>query len=436
MDTDKDKLDALAMRAAQFTTGSALVKGLKKGLVDFFQQPKRILSTCFPVEMDDDSVRMFQGYRCIHSNILGPGKGGIRYHPEVSANEVGALATLMTWKCALIDVPFGGAKGGVACDVKQLSDGELRRITRRYISELGDNIGPYTDVPAPDLYTSEQTMAWIYDTYQALHPGRNNLAVVTGKPLDLGGSLGRSEATGRGCLVATNHFLELHPVAGSSGVNGLTVAVQGLGNVGGVAAELFRQAGARIIAVSDSSGAIMTSAKEGLNLDRVRGHKKETGSVVGTPHTRSITNDELLTLECDVLIPAALGNQICAGNAEKVRSRLIVEAANAPITPAADKILQSRGIPIIPDILANSGGVTVSYFEWVQNLEHKQWALDDVNRHLEEKMQFAVERVIGRWQGLGALPDGNGFAVDLRAAAMSLAIERLAKVSVERGIWP
>jgi len=436
MDTHENHIDSLEMRAAQFTRGSRLVGGLKRGLIDFFLRPKRTLSTGFPIEMDDGSVRMFQGFRCIHSNILGPGKGGIRYHPDVSANEVGALATLMTWKCALIDVPFGGAKGGVACDTKQLSDGELRRITRRYVAELGDNIGPYTDVPAPDLYTNAQTMAWVYDTYQALHPGQNNLPVVTGKPLNLGGSLGRNEATGRGCLVAASRFLQLHPMTGHSGLDGLSVAVQGLGNVGGVAAELFRQAGARIVAVSDSSGAIVTDAPQGLNLEQVRAHKTETGSVVGTPHSRTISNDELLALECDVLVPAALGNQICAANAAQVRSRLIVEAANAPITPAADEILQRRGIPVIPDILANSGGVTVSYFEWVQNLENQQWSLNDVNQRLTTKMQRAVEQVFERWQGLGAQPGNEGSGVDLRTAAMTLAIERLARVTLERGIWP
>jgi len=436
MKTSEEILDPLAMRAAQFGRGSALLKGLKRGLVDFFLRPKRTLATCFPIEMDDGSVRMFEGFRCMHSNILGPGKGGIRYHPEVSVSEVGALASLMTWKCALIDVPFGGAKGGVACDVKHLSEGELRRITRRYVTELGDNLGPHTDIPAPDLYTNEQTMAWVYDTYQALHPGRNNLPVVTGKPLDLGGSLGRHEATGRGCLAATQHFLSLHSVAGHSNVEGMTIAVQGLGNVGGVAAELFRQAGARIVAVSDSSGAIATVAEAGLDLDQLRTHKTETGSVVGTPHTRTISNGELLALECDVLIPAALGNQICAENAAQVNSRMIVEAANAPITPAADDILRRRGIPVIPDILANSGGVTVSYFEWVQNLENQQWTLNDVNQRLEKKMQQAVERVIDRWKALNTKTTGEDVAVDLRAAAMTLAIEHLARVTLERGIWP
>ncbi len=423
------------MRAAQFMRCSELIDGLKQGLVDFFLKPKRLLTVSFPIEMDDGSVRSFQGFRCMHSNILGPGKGGVRYHPQVSAEKTALLASLMTWKCALIDVPFGGAKGGIVCDVKQLSEGELRRITRRYISELGDNIGPYTDVPAPDLYSNEQTMAWIYDTYQALHPGRNNLPVVTGKPLDLGGSVGRTEATGRGCLIATRHFLALHPVRGHGTLDGMTVAVQGFGNVGAVAADAFREAGARVIAVSDSSGAVVSEGNSGLNLDRVRAHKQKTGRVVGAPHTRTISNAELLTLECDVLIPAAMGNQIHAGNAEQVRASLVVEAANAPVTPAADEVLQQRGIPVLPDILVNSGGVAVSYFEWVQNLEHQQWTLDEVDHRLTGKMEQAVERVIGRWHGLGAGADHNG-PVDLRTAAMTLAIERLAQVTLERGIWP
>ena len=434
--TNDAALDPLSIRAAQFERASVQVKQLKRGLVDFFLRPKRTLITCFPVEMDDGSVETFQGIRCLHSNILGPGKGGIRYHPAVSVSEVAALATLMTWKCALIDVPFGGAKGGVVCDVKQLSDGELRRITRRYVVELNDAIGPHTDIPAPDLYTNSQTMAWIYDTYQALHPGRNNLPVVTGKPLNLGGSLGRTEATGRGCLVATRRFLELHPINGNRSLDGLSVVVQGFGNVGGIAAELFRQAGARIIGVSDSKGAITTDAGDGLDLERVRVHKKETGSVGGAPDTRTISNDELLALECDVLIPAALGNQIRADNAAQIRSTLVVEAANAPITPAADDILYRRGIPVIPDILANSGGVCVSYFEWVQNLENQQWTLDDVNRKLAEKMHRAVEQVIDRWQVSNAVSDQGNDGCDLRTAALALAIEKLTEVTLERGIWP
>ena len=435
MPTEDIHRDPLVMRAIQFYRGSAPMEELPRGLIDFFLHPKRTVSVCFPVEMNDGGVRMFEGFRCMHSNVLGPGKGGLRYHPEVTGHEVAALAALMTWKCALIDVPFGGAKGGVVCDVKNLDHAELRRITRRYVAEVGDAFGPYTDIAAPDLYTDEQTMAWVYDTFQTLHPGRNNLPVVTGKPVTLGGSLGRNEATGLGCLIAIKHFLELYPIDGKSAVEDMSVVIQGFGNVGGVLAELLRQEGARVIAIGDSTGSITTTSGQGLDLDSVRAHKSENGTVVGAPHTREISTDELLTMECTVLIPAAIANQIHSGNAANVKCRLLVEAANGPVTPEADELLGERGIVLVPDILANSGGVTVSYFEWVQNLQNTQWTLNEVNTRLEEKMQRAVELVVGRWQGLARTLD-TGQSVDMRTAAMNLAIERLVHVTLERGIWP
>jgi glutamate dehydrogenase (NAD(P)+) len=423
---------------------------MKRGLVDFLNSPKRTISVCFPIELEDGSVVTFRGYRVVHNRVLGPGKGGIRYHPDVNADQMRAIAALMTWKCALIDVPFGGAKGGVACDPKTLSETDLRRITRRYISELGDNIGPHTDIPAPDLYTNAQTMAWIYDTYDIFHQGHDNLAVVTGKPLDLGGSEGRCDATGRGILYATQRLLEHGAIDGINELKGARVAIQGFGNVGSVAARLFQQEGAVIVAVSDSQGGIYD--ENGLDLDIVHAYKAEHDTVVGLPETLTITNEDLLELDCEILIPAALTNQIHEENAERIRAGLIVEGANGPITANADDILCKNGVVVLPDILANAGGVTVSYFEWVQNIEHENWDLDEINHKLKVKMTRAVDTVFERWQRLltsgkpgcstesaettDNIPAEESIPPDLRTAALVVAIERMAKVTLERGIWP
>jgi glutamate dehydrogenase/leucine dehydrogenase len=419
---------------------------IKRGLIEFLKLPVRTITLCFPVERDDGSVQMFTGFRVLHSRVRGPGKGGVRYHPDVTADEVRALAAWMTWKCALADVPFGGAKGGVVCNPKELSTAELRRITRRYVCDLGDNIGPNTDIPAPDLYTNEQTMAWIYDTYEILHPGENNRPVVTGKPLTLGGSLGRNEATGRGGLDAAQQFLARGMLKGLKSAKGARVAVQGFGNVGSVAARLFQEAGAQIIAVSDSEGAIF--ANDGLDAQAALDFKAKHGSVVGLPGTQTITNEELLSLPCDILIPAALENQIRRDNAENIHARVVCELANGPTTPAADDILRSKGIMVLPDVLANAGGVTVSYFEWVQNIENEQWPLEEVNGKLRAKMHSAVDAVVDRWISLngGSLADHAAARrlsencthceVDLRTAALVVALERVAHVTLERGIWP
>jgi len=410
-------------------------------LFAFLSQPKRIITVNFPVEMDDGSLSMFHGYRVIHNRLLGPGKGGIRFHPQLTCDEVCRLAALMTWKSALIDVPFGGAKGGVTCDTKTLSENELRHITRRFITELGDDIGPNTDIPAPDLYTNEQTMAWVYDTYDIMHPGRNNLPAVTGKPLELGGSLGRYEATGRGCLYATERFLTRADIPGLKSLQGARVVIQGFGNVGSVAAWLFQEAGAVILAVSDTQGGIFH--EKGIDLKAATEFKQAHGTLVGLPETRSITNDDLLLLDCDILIPAALDNQIREDNAEKICAKLVVEAANGPATPKADHILNRRGIPLLPDILANAGGVMVSYFEWVQNIENEKWDLDEVNDKLKVKMHHGVDVVFDRWRNLVSrfttAADQKGDQdeyPDLRTAALVVAIERLARVTRERGIWP
>ena len=405
-------------------------------LFAFLRCPRRTITVYFPVQMDDGSVRTFEGHRVIHNRVLGPGKGGIRYHPDVDVEEVRFLAALMTWKCALIDIPFGGAKGGVACDTKALSRRELSGLTRRFITELGDNIGPHTDIPAPDLYTDAQTMAWIYDTYDTLHPGRNNRPVVTGKPLNLGGSLGRQEATARGVLNATERFLAGAPVPGVAGVDGARVAVQGFGDVGAVAAQLFQAAGAKVLAVSDSAGGIYNA--QGLDLEAAAAYKREHGTVVGLPETLTITNADLLELDCDILIPAAVANQIRGDNAARLQARMVVEAANGPVTPGADEILAARGILVVPDILANAGGVTVSYFEWVQNNENQQWDLAQVNAKLEARMYRAVDATLQRWRGLSQQTDPSAAQapVDLRTAALVEAIERVVNVTQELGLWP
>jgi len=448
-----EELDPLHITREQFNRARAHLEGFKRGLIEFFEVPKRTISVCFPVEMEDGSVRTFHGYRVLHSRVMGPGKGGIRYHPELTRREVAALAALMTWKCAIVKVPFGGAKGGVVCDTKELTETDLRRITRRFITELGDNIGPHIDIPAPDLYTNEQTMAWIYDTYDILHAGNNNRPVVTGKPLDLGGSVGRREATGYGAFLVTERFLELAPPPGFGGLKGARVAIQGYGQVGIAAAEAFRAAGAKIIALSDSQGAILD--EEGLDLEAVAAQKREHGTLVGLPESRTLTNEDLLALDCDILIPAALGNQIRSDNAGAVQAKLIVEAANAPVTPAADDILSARGVTVLPDILVNAGGVTVSYFEWVQNIENEEWDLEEVNRRLRQRLRRGVDSVVECWREIksgATLPldnhqepaAGSGASEaprvkrtpDLRTAALVVAVRRVARATLKRGIWP
>ncbi|GAB0147988.1 MULTISPECIES: Glu/Leu/Phe/Val dehydrogenase [Marichromatium] len=431
-----DELDPERILTEQFHRARTHLSEVPPGLVDYLRLPRRTINVSVPVEMDDGHIRHFEGYRVLHSRMFGPGKGGIRYHPAVSPGEVKVLAALMSWKCALLHLPFGGAKGGVACDPKELSEGELRRITRRFISELGDNIGPYTDVPAPDVYTDAQTMAWIYDTYDQLHPGENNLPVVTGKPRELGGSAGRTEATSRGCVYTAERLIALGGVPGLDSLQGARVVIQGFGNVGRIAARLFQEMGAQVCAVSDSGGAILAENGAALDLDLLDTHKDTHGTVVGLPGSRTITNDDLLALECDILVPAALGGQIHSGNAERVAARLVVEGANRPITPEADDVLAARGIVVLPDILANAGGVTVSYYEWVQNIEHHSWSLEEVNNRLRTRMFDATDRVVARWRGFPQDCAEQGLCGDLRTAALVEALDRLARATLQRGIWP
>ncbi len=439
-----ENFDPIEMSEHQFDKAICCIKNLKKGLIEFLKKPKTITIVNFPIEMDDGSVQSFKGFRVIHNRVFGPGKGGIRYHPDLTMEDVISLAKLMTWKCALLNIPFGGAKGGVICDTKILSDSELRRITRRFTSELGDNIGPNIDIPAPDLYTNEQTMAWIFDTYDMLHSGKNNRPVVTGKPIEMGGSYGRSEATGNGVFFVTERFLSKALIPELQTVSKARVVIQGFGNVGAVSAQAFFRKGATIIAVSDSQGGVY--CEDGLNPVALLSFKEVHGTVVGMPNTMTMTNEEILQLECEILIPAALSNQIHGENAYKVNAKVIVEAANSPITPMADEILNERGIYVLPDIVVNAGGVTVSYFEWVQNQMNQQWELEDVNARLQKKMYKAIDLVFDYWQGFvvsGDIPSNekkvnifNGKKPDFRSIALSISVDRVAKATLMRGIWP
>ena len=442
-----EDLNPFHIAQQQFDNAAQYIPDLKAGLVEFLKRPGRMITVEFPIETEDGVVKNFVGYRCVHSRVRGPGKGGIRYHPDVSDDEVRALASWMTWKCAVLDVPFGGAKGGIICNPKNRTKDDLRKITRRFIAELGDTIGPYTDVPAPDVNTNPETMAWIFDTYDMMHKGQNNLGVVTGKPVTMGGSLGRNEATSRGCLFCTQQALAHGLVPGLDSVDGATVVVQGYGNAGAIAAQLYAEQGAKIIAVSDSRGGIVNP--DGLDPTAVLEHKKKTGSVLGYQGCKEVSNEELLTIPCDILIPAALENVIRGDNAADIQAKVIAEAANGPTTPAADKILFERGIQVLPDILANAGGVTVSYFEWVQNNENEQWEEEEVNGKMKTKMIKSTDAVIAKQKQindslaeLGAARDRRGLdgdalkPVDLRMAAYVLAISRVAEVTLERGIWP
>ena len=383
------------------------------------RHPRRQVIVSVPVMMDDGHLRIFEGYRVVYDNSRGPGKGGIRYHPDVTLDEVKALSAWMAWKCAIVDVPFGGAKGGVACDPLKMSDGELERVTRRYISEIFDLIGPMVDIPAPDVGTSPKVMAWVMDTF-SMKKGYVEPGVVTGKPVPLGGSGGRIEATGRGLLFITRETLKRL----GRDLPDSTIAIQGFGNVGSNSAKLLHRAGARVVAVSDVSGAIYDPA--GLDIPRVLAYYREMQKLAGFPGTQLLDNPQLLSLPVDVLLPAAMESQITADNAAEVRARIIVEGANGPTTPEADQILSRRGVLVIPDILANAGGVVVSYFEWVQDRYGYFWKEDDVNERLEEKMVAAFDAV---WS------TRDRFEVNARTAAYILAVDRIIEARALRGLY-
>src|SRR5579863_2755206 len=361
--------------------------GLDNDTREMIKFPERVLTVSVPVRMDDGHIRRFEAYRVQHSTARGPAKGGIRFHPQVTLDEVKALATWMTWKCAVVNIPFGGGKGGVTCDPKHMSQHELEHMTRRYTSAILPLIGPNQDIPAPDVYTNPQTMAWIMDTY-SMTKGYAIPGVVTGKPLSLGGSLGRNEATGRGVFNTIQCACEHLKLA----LKGATVVVQGFGNAGSIAAQLLEEAGARVIAVSDSNSGVYN--RNGLDIPALMHLKALTGKVEGFPESEPISPAELLALDCDILVPAALENAVTAENAPRVRAKIVAEAANGPLTPAADRILESKGAFIIPDILCNAGGVTVSYFEWVQDESHLFWEAQDIYNRLERVMNSAFDDVL------------------------------------------
>jgi glutamate dehydrogenase (NAD(P)+) len=399
---------------------AAQILELDPGFYEYLITPTRVHITAIPVVMDTGQIKLFQGYRVIHNEILGPSKGGIRYAPDVSMDEVKALAAWMTWKCAVVNVPFGGAKGGITCNPREMSRGELERLTRRYTSNLIDVFGPDKDIPAPDMNTNAQVMAWILDTY-SMHAKRTENAVVTGKPIQLGGSLGRREATGRGVMTVTLAAMErLGMRAGKS-----TVAVQGFGNVGSVAAQLLSEQGCRVVAVSDVSGGYYNA--KGIDVDKALAYSEAHGwSLEGFEGAEQITNDELLALDVDVLAPCAKEDQITARNAGDVRAKIIAEGANGPTTPKADAILRENGVLVVPDILANAGGVTVSYFEWVQDRQGYFWSLDRVNRRLDRMMRVAFEQVFDV---------SKKHDVTLRIGAYVDAIKKVSDALSLRGIY-
>jgi glutamate dehydrogenase (NAD(P)+) len=449
MRTSTEDLDLFRIARRQFDRAVPFVHPLEgwRGMSEVLFEPERTIKVTLPVVLDDGFVHTFQGYRVLHDNVRGPGKGGIRFHPDVKEGDVKALAAWMTWKCALTDIPFGGAKGGVTVDTKTLSEDEKRRITRRFIFTLGDDIGPYTDVPAPDLYTDAQTMGWVYDTYSMMHPGENCLPVVTGKPLDLGGSEGRFTATAQGLFFVLEHLLAIGAVPSLMGLRGKSVAIQGFGNAGRNAAQIFERAGALIVAVSDSRGGIHDP--DGLDLARVKVHKDETGSVVELSGTKPLGVREVLEVPCDILIPAAMENQITTANAEQVDAKVVIEAANGPTTPEADDILCARGIPVVPDILSAAGGVVVSYFEWVQNLGNEHWTEAEVNDRLRAKMLKATDAMVTTRAALldrldyfreawaAVQPDAEPLPrPTLRTAAHVVALQRCRTATEQRGIWP
>lgn len=393
---------------------------LDPGLHEVLKYPQRELTVHFPVKMDNGTTRVFTGYRVQHNLSRGPAKGGIRYSPRTDIDEVRALAMWMTWKCAIVNIPFGGAKGGVLCDPRTMSQNELERLTRRYATEISLLISPETDVPAPDMGTNAQTMAWIMDTY-SMHHGHTFPAVVTGKPVSIGGSEGRVDATGRGVFIMAR---EASKKVGFN-LEGAKVAVQGFGNVGGVAARIFHENGAKVVAVCDALGGLYNS--EGLDIPSLMECSRKDGTLTTHPGGVPVTSEDLLELECDVLVPAALENQITAANANRIKAKLVVEGANGPTTPAADRIMYEKGIFLVPDVLANAGGVIVSYFEWVQDLQSLFWAENEVNNRMERMLLSAYENVT-------AIAQRD--SIDMRTAAYVIGVQRVADATTMRGMYP
>jgi glutamate dehydrogenase/leucine dehydrogenase len=415
----REDLNPFRIAQIQFDMAAEYLK-LDLGLRQVLRTPKRILEVSIPTKMDNGQVKVFTGFRVQHNVARGPAKGGIRYHPNVTLDEVKALAAWMTWKTATVNIPYGGAKGGVICDPKRMSKAELERMTRRYASEILPIIGPDKDIPAPDVYTDSQTMAWIMDTYSMM-VGHSTLGVVTGKPVSIGGSVGRHEATARGCLFVTEEACKAKKMS----LRGATVAVQGFGNAGSIAARLFAEKRAKIVAISDSRGGVTNP--RGIDPIKALRYKERSGTVVGMPGASRISNDDLLTMKCDILVPAALENVITLHNADLIKAKIIAEAANGPTTPHADEVLARRGIFVLPDILANAGGVTVSYFEWAQDLQGLFWDETEVNLRLQKVMQRAFTDVYETMRK---------YHVHSRAAAYILAIGRVSEATLVRGLFP
>ena len=394
--------------------------GIDDNLISVLSQCKKAVEVSIPTQMNDGSTKVFTGYRVTHNVARGPSKGGIRYHPDVTLDEVKALSMWMTWKCALANIPFGGAKGGVIVNPKALAPRELERMTRRFTSEIINEIGPEKDIPAPDVGTDSRVMAWIFDTY-SMNKGHSVLGVVTGKPLAIGGSLGREEATARGALYVLRGAARKRNLS----LNGATAAVQGFGNVGSYLARFLAQDGAKVVAISDSAGGVHNP--NGIDVEAAFARKRETGSIGGLPGTDPISNDDLLLLDVDVLAPCALEQVISESNADRIKASIVVEGANGPVTPGADEILEQNGVLILPDILANAGGVVVSYFEWVQGLQEYFWKEDEVNAKLNDIVTRAFNET---W----ALHESKG--VSMRLGSYGLAVQRVAEATVTRGIYP
>ncbi|MGC1186307.1 MAG: Glu/Leu/Phe/Val dehydrogenase [Candidatus Acidiferrales bacterium] len=415
----REDLNTFRISQIQFDMAAEYLK-LDPGLRQILRTPKRVLEVSIPVKMDNGQLKVFTGYRVQHNIARGPAKGGIRFHPNVTLDEVKALAAWMTWKSATVNIPFGGSNGGVICDPKRMSRAELERMTRRYTAEILPLIGPDQDIPAPDVYTDAQTMAWIMDTY-SMTVGYSALGSVTGKPVSLGGSVGRSEAAARGCLMVVEDACKVKKIS----LRGATVAIQGFGNTGSVAARLFAEKKARVVAMSDSRGGVFNS--RGIDPLKALRYKERSGTVVGMPGASRISNDDLLTLKCDILVPAALENVITLHNADQIKARIVAEAANGPTTPHADEVLARKGVMVLPDILANAGGVTMSYFECAQDLQGFFWQESEMNQKLEALMKRAFTSVQETMRK---------YHVHSRAAAYILAVGRVAEATLIRGLFP
>lgn len=415
----REELNPFEIAKQQFNRAADFLN-LDHSTREVLSSPKRQLIVSIPVKMDGGDVKVFEGYRVQHNIARGPAKGGIRYHPNVSLDEVKALASWMTWKCATVGIPYGGGKGGVICDPKSMSQNELERLTRRYAFEIAPIIGPDRDIPAPDVYTDEQTMAWIMDTISMIR-GHTELGVVTGKPISLGGSQGRSEATARGCLYALREACRVQGID----LKGARVSIHGFGNAGANISHMVAADGARVVAICDSKVGLYSES--GIDIQEALRHKKQTSSLVGMRGVKEIACDDVLTVDCDILLPSALENAITLGNVGRVKAKIIAELANGPTTPGSDRVFADEGVFLIPDILANAGGVTVSYYEWVQDQYSFFWSEKQINETLEQTMRAAFKSVHETAQR---------YDTDMRTGAYILAVDRVAEATRVRGIFP